>query len=162
MPKKFFIAFIVLISFSGCGPAPCANGPITPFFIGFSPGDIDTLVVRQFKPDDNFQHLTDSTLFINHVNILYTTSNDTAIVNFNHISGEEKYILPGSDWQIYIPSINKTISISNIISPQSESSCFKCGCLNVIKSFEQDGQSTIPQLGAVPYFGENYLMYIKK
>lgn len=160
--RKILTIIPVLLFFSGCRNLPCSNQPLTPYFIGFTPSDIDTLIVRQYKPNESFLHITDTALFINNVNIVYTTLNDTTIVNFNHISGEEKYLLPGYDWQIYIPSINRTVSISDIVSPQTEVSCFKCGCVNPVNSLVVDSKTTIPEKGYVPYFGDKYLVYIKK
>lgn len=77
---------------------------------------MDTLIVRQFEPDDNFLHLIDTTLFTNDPKVaFYYTSHDTTIVVLNILSGEEKYIIPNYDWQIYIPAKNKTILISKIV-----------------------------------------------
>jgi len=147
--------------FSGCGPNPCQDTYITPLFIGFNDADIDTLIVRQFTPNNNFTHISDTAIFDAN-KIFYSRHNDTVLVLFNTISGREKYIMPGADWQIFIPSINRTISISNIESPKIDG-CFKCGCRNPINSFTQDAQTMTPVTAPIPNYGDNnYILYIKK
>lgn len=164
MKKLKLIVFIAIILLTGCNrTVTCSNQYITPAFIGFSISDIDTLIIREYKKDDNFLHLNDTILIINDPHVAsYTTSNDTSIVVLNVISGESKYILPDHDWQIYIPAKKMTIEISNIISPQTEYACFKCGCINPINSFVQNGQTMIPQSKNIPYFGNGYLTYIHR
>ena len=161
MTKLSIIAACVLATFSGCGPNPCQDTYITPLFIGFTDAEIDTLVVRQFIPNDNFAHVRDSAIFDAN-KVFYSRHTDTVLVLFNVISGREKYIMPGADWQIFIPSLNRTISISNIESPQTEGPCFKCGCRNPINSFTQDAQTVTPGTAPIPNSGDNYILYIKK
>jgi hypothetical protein len=165
VPTIIIIAFTMLIFFSSCNRTiPCSNVPISPAFVGFNITDIDTLIIREYRKDDNFQHLYDTALITNDPHVArYTTSHDTTIVVLNVISGEDKYILPNSDWQIYIPAKDTTISISNISSPQITYSCFgdDCGCANPIDSFRQNGQLTIPQVVNIPYFtGHGYITCI--
>jgi hypothetical protein len=84
------------------------------------------------------------------------------MVEMNVISGEYKYLLPGDDWQIYLPAKNVTVSVSNIASPQMHYKCFgdDCGCVNRIDSFMQNGNEEIPQSINIPYFGTGPVMYI--
>jgi hypothetical protein len=163
----FFISFTVI---TGCRrTVPCLNQYITPAFVGFKLSDLDTLVIREFKKDDNFLTLLDTMLFITDSTILLAgSSNDTTIVLLNFISGEEKYIFPDHDWQIYIPAKNMTDSMWNFVSPQTEQKCTLGGdlcptCSNPINSFLQNGQQVIPQYGKIPYTGGDfYLTYIHR
>ncbi len=141
---------------------PCSNQYITPAFIGFKLSDLDSVTVRQFKKDGTFSQLIDTATISLDTNFLRSTStNDTTFVTLNHISGYEKYIFPDHDWQIYIPAKNMTFSISNIISPQTESSCFKCSCWNPITSFVQNSLTISPQQRKIPNFGGDfYITYI--
>jgi hypothetical protein len=160
--RLFIFCACVLTALSGCGPNHCQDTFITPLFIGFSDAEIDTLVVRQFIPNDNFSHVTDTAIF-DASKVFYARHSDTVLVLFNVISGREKYIMPGADWQIFIPSINRTISISNIESPKTDGPCFKCGCQNPINSFSQDAQTVSPVTAPIPNYGaSNYVFYIKK
>jgi hypothetical protein len=157
------LLFAVIILFASCNrTVSCTNQYITPAFIGFSIADIDTLIIREFKKGNNFLQPIDTVLITNDPHSAsYSTSNDTTIVILNVTPGQSKYILPDHDWQIFIPAKNKTIAISNIISPQTEYSCFKCVCTNPINSFIQNGQTIIPQTKRIPNFGsDGYFTYI--
>lgn len=151
-----------IIFFSSCKRTrPCSNAYITPVFVGFAIADLDTIVVREYVKGDNFQHVLDTALIPYDPNVLSSyTSHDSTIVELNFITGEEKYIFPDHDWQIYIPAQNLTISISNIISIQTEVSCFRCRCENSINSFVQNGQQAIPQVKPIKNFGNKYVTYI--
>ena len=108
MKQIGLIVFISILALTSCNrTVPCSNQYITPAFVGFILSDLDTLVVRKYKKDDNFNTLLDTALIISNSNVLSSgSSNDTTIVLLNYISGEEKYIFPDHDWQIYIPAKN--------------------------------------------------------
>jgi hypothetical protein len=167
MKKIGLIIFISVIVITGCTrTVPCLNQYITPAFVGFKLSDLETLIIREYKIDDNFLTLIDTTLFITDSTILAKgSSNDTTIVFLNFISGKEKYIFPDHDWQIYMPAQNITVSISNFVSPLTDQKCTFCStsCSNPINSFHQNGQQVIPQYGKIPYTGGDfYLTYIHR
>lgn len=170
MKKIGLIIFISFIVITGCRRTVlCLNQYITPAFVGFKLSELDTLVIREYKKDDNFLSLLDSALIItDSATLLAGSSNDTTIVLLNFISGEEKYIFPDHDWQIYIPSQNIVVSMSNFVSPQTDQKCTLGGdlcptCSNPINSFLQNGQQVIPQYGKIPYTGGDfYLTYIHR
>jgi hypothetical protein len=94
----------------------CLNLPIQPAFIGFASSDIDTFVLRKFKANDSYQNLID-TFIVNGNYSSFNTSNDTTTVFINDATNDGKAgILVGFDWQIFIPSKNKTVLISDISS----------------------------------------------
>lgn len=80
--------------------------------------DIDTFVVRAYKPNDNFQHLIDTIFVVNPGLAIYTTSNDTTIIDVGGTApgdGDPRYrIVSGYDWQIYIPALNRTVTITSL------------------------------------------------
>jgi hypothetical protein len=165
MKKIIAIGFLSIVVLTNCNRTiTCSNQYITPAFIGFNLSDLDSIIVRQFKKDGNFLQLIDTTLITSDTTFLKSTSsNDTIFVMLNQISGQEKYIFPDHDWQIYIPAKNMTFSISNIISPQTEYSCFKCNCWNPINSFVQNTETFIPEFKKIPNFGGDfYLTYIHR
>jgi hypothetical protein len=165
MKRFVLLAFIGIAILTSCNrTVTCSNQYITPAFIGFTFSDLDSIIVRQYKKDGNFLQLIDTALITFDTTFLKSTStNDTTFVLLNHISGQEKYIFPDHDWQIYIPAKNMTFSISNIISPQTEYSCFKCNCWNPINSFVQNTQTFIPQTKKIPNLGGDfYLTYIHR
>ncbi len=140
-PVKIIVLLSVLSIFlMGCPEHTCVNNSINPAFIGFAASDIDTFVLRAYKVNTSFQQLEHTVTVINHNSTIYTTSNDTTIVDVNS-SDPNDFINPGFDWQIYIPAKKKTVSISNIITDATQG---RRGCSNPIISFVQDGQTIIP------------------
>jgi len=138
---------------------------MAPEFIGFSAGELDTVVVRSYPLNDNFLHPIDSMIFTRtETPGMYITSNDTTFVALNHISGPLKYIMPGHDWQIYLPAINRTISFSAINSPRTHMHCFgDCWCVNPINSFVQDTALVVPGYARNPLMGgQTYVVFIKR
>ena len=164
------LVFISIIVLPSCvRTVPCLNQYVTPAFVGFKFSDLDTLVIRKYKKEDNFITVLDSALITTDSTILSKgTSNDTTIVLLNNISGEEKYIFPDNDWEISIPAQNLIVSMSNFDSPQTEHKCTLGGdlcpaCSNPINSFLQNGQLVIPQYGKISYTGGDfYMTYIHR
>ncbi|MFI5160968.1 MAG: hypothetical protein ACHQHN_06800 [Sphingobacteriales bacterium] len=124
----------------GCPEHTCQNNSINPTFIGFSAAQIDTFIVRAYEPNDNFKHLIDTNLVINQNAIIYTTMHDTTVVCLNN-SNPDHNIIAGYDWEIYIPSKKRTVTISNIMVDATQG---RNGCSNPIISFVQDGQLILP------------------
>jgi hypothetical protein len=170
MKKIGLIILISAIVFTSCSrTVPCSNQYVTPAFVGFKFSELDTLIIRKYKKDDNYLTLLDTVLITTDSTILSKgSSNDTTIVLLNHISGEEKYIFPDNDWEIYIPARNMLVSMSNFVSPQTDHKCTLggdlCpGCLNPINSFLQNGQNVMPQYSKIPYTGGDfYMTYIHR
>jgi hypothetical protein len=156
---KLYSFLFALAVVSGCRHTLCENSPVTPAFIGFNPADVDTIIVRAFQPNDNYQHLLDTLAIIKDSNCYFTTSNDTTIIYFADFNNQSEIISTGSDWQIYIPTTNRTITISDIMSQQTEEPVKYC--LNPISSFIQDGQLVVPKLvNSGVYYTSGYLIYI--
>jgi hypothetical protein len=170
MKPIYVIAVISLFIFASCSrTVPCSNNYITPAFIGFKLTDLDTLVVREYKKDDNFITVLDTALIVNDTTYVKAVStHDTTVIILNNISGQEKWLFPDHDWQIYIPAKNVTISMSKFVSPQTDMKCILggdlCGsCSNPIESFMQNGQQIIPIEGKLPYSGGFfYFTYIHR
>jgi len=142
----------------GCPEHACLPNSINPAFIGFSAADIDTIVLRAYKRDDNFQHLVDTVVIINRNAIIYTTSHDTTIVDANS-SDPNHFINPNFDWQIYIPAKHRAVSVLNIMSDATKGP--GRSCLNPILSFVQDGQTITPRLVETgKFYTSGYMAYI--
>src|ERR1700733_12487397 len=100
MIKQFVIISILLFAIAGCKEVPCGKAFISPYFVGFQIADIDTLILRQYKPNDSFHHLIDTLFVSNNIyasGAFYHSSNDTTAVGFSIISGAEKDLYPGAD-----------------------------------------------------------------
>ena len=96
----------------------CLDNPIVPLFINFSSNDLDTLTLRKFKAEDNFHTLIDTISIItdsNEIFSYYDSSAGAALILHKEIG-----IRNGYDWQLCIPSKNKTICISKIISEKNQ------------------------------------------
>ena len=138
--RIILLCLVVSIFLMGCPEHTCKNYSINPAFIGFAPADIDTIIIRAYTRDDNFHHLVDTTIVINRNSVIYTTSNDTTVVDTNS-GNPESEMSPAFDWQIYIPAKHRTVSVSNILS---EATSGNRGCSNPIISFVEDGQTITP------------------
>ncbi len=142
---KFITLIIVLLIVSSCSREyQCEDTSITPVFLKYQPADIDTLIIRKYILNSNFSNQTDSVIIRFGYSGYYITHNDTTIVQ---LFGERLKIESGFDWQIYIPSKNKVINISEINSPKTSGKCntgffskLACACVNPIISCKKDNQ----------------------
>ena len=144
---------------------PCGNSEVIPVFIGFSSHDFDTVKLRQYEKGGNFTQLIDSSTFLKNgvdSNMFYTFS-DTTIIDFDTVCCTRNNLMPDYDWQLILTNKRDTISISNIESPQTEISCFKCSCGNPINSIVLDGQKVVPvSYQYIRYFNvSGYVNYVK-
>ena len=142
---KIIVFVCLLIIISSCNREyNCSNDTLKLTFIGYTKADVDTLVVKKYAANTNFQQLQDSMVFILDTSGI-NQSNDTISFGGNTPNNIIQF---GSDWQVLVPSINKTIDITNIVSPQEQGKCgtgyfskVACVCYNSIQSLVQDGQT---------------------
>lgn len=143
-PNILLLILLLTLIFNACNCTKeydCDDYPIQPAFIGFTLAEIDTLVFRRFKEKDNFRTLIDTVIVTK--NNQYQTSNDTTKIVHYEL---DKGIKVGFDWQLFIPAINKTVMITDIISNKKEGKCgFRavgeaCSCTNDLFSAKQDNQ----------------------
>ena len=113
------VGFVISVSFltifcAGCTEEyDCTDLQIQPSFINYLPADIDTFVLRKFKPADNYQTLIDTFVVSNGYYGIYQTSSDTTSVL---VTDGKNGIKAGFDWDLHIPATNETVLISDIIS----------------------------------------------
>jgi hypothetical protein len=136
------LALCGALCWSGCDYF-CAPELINPVFVGFAPGQVDSLVLRWYKPTDNFRTLIDTMLIVNPAvssnglsTAIYTTSHDTTLV-FINVSPPLSAIYAGYDYQLYMPSTGQTTSFTQITS---ETTSGTKHCAGLITSFMQDNQ----------------------
>ena len=109
-----YFAIFLTIFFASCTKEyDCDELQIQPAFTNYLLADIDTFVLRKFKPGDNYQTLIDTFVVDYGYDVAYQTSNDTTSVL---VTDGKNGIRAGFDWQLYIPAKNKTVLISDIIS----------------------------------------------
>ena len=100
--KILIVPLLAVFAFVSCTKEyDCTDLQIQPAFIAFAPSDIDTFVLRKFKPVDNFQHLIDTFIVTYGYNANYQVSNDTTTV---FVTDGVNGIKAGCDWQIFIPA----------------------------------------------------------
>jgi hypothetical protein len=159
MIKRLTYLLVLAILLSGCIiKHPCVNGPMDMAFIGFSPADIDTIIVRTYKVNDNYAHLIDTLVIRDHATGIYTVGHDTTVVFIN--DGMHGWLTADYDWQIYIPAKKRTISLSNITTEPIDGRGRVC--FNPVTSFKLDGLPTTPHLVEnSQFYASGYLVYIK-
>lgn len=145
--KNSILFLLGAFLFAGCTREyDCADSTIQTAFIGFSSADIDTLVLRKFKANDNYQHIIDSFLITYGYSGHYQTSGDTTTV---FVADGKNGIKQDYDWQIFIPAMNKTVFVSEIVGENRTGKCgsglfsmdkFGCTCTNNIFSAKKDNQ----------------------
>jgi len=144
--KRILVISTLIIGFLGCSrEIECTDPPIYFSFISIPQNALDTLVLRKFKKDANFQELVDT---------LQITSANGGIINYGDTSRVSlddpyNYPIPGFDWQIFIPAINRTVSITDINMRTKTGKCAAmstdCFCNNEILGLKVDNQAGVLQ-----------------
>ena len=150
----------------------CNDSQISPVFVNYSDSEIDTLILRKYENNSNFQTLIDTLIITPRINSgnpignngIYLSQNDSTTVLINFPLG----IKVGYDWQLFIPATHKVIKISDILSERNHgkrsTGIFRIfsldarpPCTNEIYSCKVDGR-LIDFTGKKYY--ENYSIFI--
>jgi hypothetical protein len=162
--KVFFLIAIGLIML-GCGRnMTCSDGYIVVNFIDYTSEELDTLVIKKFTNTIPQEEIFSRTL-IKDSTMSFRVSNDTSQLStfFNPDFFTQSY-----NWQIIIPSVNKTISITSIDGDRRTE---KVGtfsryayCYNRLFSCFVDGvKITFPPIGSSTNLnGSNPNIYINR
>jgi hypothetical protein len=160
--KNIIFLFIIALLMNGCKKeVQCINYNIDAAFIGFQKSDLDTIILRKYAPDNNFSQLIDSFILINDTSQLQR--NDTIRIAMRR-AGASVLMGFGNDWQIFIPSKNRVVSVSHIVAEQNSIKCgfsidpHACDCFNKISSLKQD--DSVLSLINVNTNMEGYFIYI--
>ncbi len=145
MKKALFLITITIV-FSSCSRSiDCIDPPIYISFISFPPNSLEKIVIKKFGKDNNFQNLIDTLQVTTGVGSIIK-SGDTSHLS---LGNPKNYPKPGFDWQIFIPSINRTISISDINKVDKTGKCAAmqkdCFCDNEILGLRVNNQAAILQ-----------------
>ncbi len=138
MTNKYKLSIILLsIIFSSCAKCPCIDQDLDPNFIGFEVSEVDTVIIRKYAKNNNFNNLIDTAFFDEKTSFTIQKNSDT--ISFPVRSGNFS-INKNYDWVLFLPSINRNFKISDIISPQVSLPCpNKLQCINPIHSLSIDG-----------------------
>lgn len=159
MRVSTFFAFYLVV-FTGCGYKgvyPCSDSSFRTYFLQFSDGEIDTMILRKYKPNDSYQQLVESVV-LTRSNTLYERRGDTVrIYTADSIGIKARF-----DWQIEIPAMGRTVNISEIVSSEEEFKCPSlardCGCFNTVHSVRVDNV-LLTNLGTYP---GDHALYIRR
>ena len=137
------LSLLIMIScISSCGKCPCVDSDIYPGFIGFDPSDVDTVIISKYSKNNNFTTLIDTVFFDDKSSFEIQKTKDT--ISFPYRPGNFS-INKNYDWVLFLPSINRTFKISDIVSPQVSLSCpSKVQCVNPINSLNINGVTSTP------------------
>ena len=162
---KFIISLILFCTLlSSCTiKMPCDNGNIKLGFVSFSDTVTNSFILRQFKKSTNFKTLVD-TILITKTNGSYKKINDSLQVeysfNLKHGYTSSEYGLTSEyDYEVYLPRINFTFQISDIIeeykSQNKGLTSDTSTCENFIKSYK---------INREPIYGEftNLTIYLHR
>lgn len=155
MTRTLILFFSILLLGISCTTkdVECTNPRMEAYFIGYTVPELDTLIIRKYRNDGTFTQKLDSMIFIhnNGLNTLFQNGDTIAMAAYR----EEFNIKADFDWQIIIPSINKTINIGPFTIEQKKGKCrsglfnftrVNCDCPNNVKILKLNSQTiTFPE-----------------
>jgi hypothetical protein len=124
----------------------CKDRSVLFSFVGFDSTEIDTIIIKKYEQNSNYLNLLDTLRIIRGQNAGGYSSNDTALITL-YLSIDSCNIRPGFDWRLYLPSIDRTISISDMITEKKTRICKRgfysldqndCLCYNKILALKID------------------------
>jgi hypothetical protein len=142
--KPWLFVIILCALLGGCSRTYDCKDPYFELqYIGYTKPEMDTLVIRKFRKDSNFQQLID-TVIIKFDTSMIRAGKNGALAASTQFSKEP--ILAAYDWQLFIPSTDKTISIAIINQGKETGQCptvghkYHCRCYNPVYSLKIDNQ----------------------
>jgi len=134
--KIYSLLLILLAALVSCtkesSTCSCGTIQIEPSFPGYTAAEIDTIYERIFEPGSNFSKLFRATVWVHPKTIANTgTVGPDSLVNtfdptFNFNAG--------FDYELFIPNLNHTIRIYNIIDTGAFVSCHQFDRCNYHRS----------------------------
>ena len=107
-----FIA--VIIALHSCGTYDCAEADgLRIGGVSFTAAELDTIILRKFVKGTGFTQLIDSVFVTDYYQVTNDTATAGAFLSSDRL--KSKY-----DYQIYIPSINRLVKITDMYEPQQE------------------------------------------
>lgn len=140
MKKAMLFSLLFSVIILSC-QYDCIKATSSLKFIKFTNTETETIIVRRFQKQSGFAKLVDTTL-LNRFNSNYQVDNDT--LEIIHSYGIDEGLTSTFDYEIVMPKINRLYRITTIEEdPQSMNtglSCNKLACVNMIQSYQLDGQ----------------------
>jgi hypothetical protein len=128
-------------------------------FVKFTQDELDTIIVRRFPKGNSFEKPIDTTIFAKGDVTYKEIGRDS--ITFK--SNREEYVLfteklYENDWEVYVPSINRTGRITNVTGSFSKSSDAGETCRSFVKSLEFEGS----QRTYTTWFGDSYRLHMQR
>ena len=136
--------FVFLLLFSSCKECPCSKAELKFDLVGFSDTEADSIVIRQFDRNGNFNTKRDSFL-IDHAGFIRFVDTLKMVAFPGNALLESRF-----DYEIFFPASNSLYRITEINEQMSTQRCGglfgveKVGCINPINSFKLNGNLLIP------------------
>lgn len=142
--KRILVRITIIILILSCSRTiDCIDPPIYISFISFPPNTLNNIVIKKFDKGSNFQNLID-TLQVTNTNGSIINRGDTSVLS---LGNPNNYPQPGFDWQIFIPAINRTVSITDINKRDKTGKCAamqsNCFCNDEILNLKIDNQTGV-------------------
>ena len=114
--------------------------------MNFTKSEIDTVIVRRFAQKTNFAAQIDS-LILDSLNcqIIFYPYDSIPVYSIFGFVNNSFNIVPGYDYEIFVPATNTLETINNILQPQTQqkvcsgASHTETGCTNSITSLDVNG-----------------------
>ena len=146
MKKLIILASLCVLLYSCYPTHPCTDSNLIPAFTGFTnPDDFTTIIFRAYKQGANFDEIKDS-FQINNPSNGISSHGDTIYIwlSGSYTPNRHCRVLgPDFDWEIFLPALNKTYRISEIVNKRTED--MGQYCVNEISSCSIDGKTIYPE-----------------
>lgn len=117
---------------------------LAPAYVGYRPGEIDTIIVKRFPKGGNFSQAMDSIVLTPANSVWYTTGDTNRISSMDqNFAIKENY-----DWQVLNTYDNRSLQISEIKVNIVEQNCGGLfswdpgGCVSPVASLRLNGVAT--------------------
>jgi len=150
MNIKFLAGVFALSLFLGSACSKkisCLDAEILLGFVNTPLSDIDTVILKKYALNSNFNNPIDSITIIPNTNaeVVMRTTGDTAVLR---LFNAERGVKAGFEWQIILPKVGKSYTLSNIQQTNNEIKCgtfnTDCFCNNLITGISLNNQNAIP------------------
>jgi hypothetical protein len=132
----FAIPFLFLLAFASCSKTCfCTMATLYPAYVAFNPGETDTIILRRYDRNSNFDRLLD-TAIITDQDAVFNFSQDTLSIRSD---AEALTLRSFYNYVLYLPALNRSDSLHHIFEArdtQEGSSNLECNCINRILSYQ--------------------------
>lgn len=160
--KRFGLLFGIIAAgffvFQSCSKSKddCAFLAPQMVFVGFDEADSDTLIIRRFTANGLFNQQIDSILIPEAAMTRTVVGQDSIVFVHNYTPIDREFY--GYNWEMYLPGVNKTVRISDIIPRFTQEEEASAQCRSYAASVNFDNRNYIFST----WFDVAYRVYAKK